>query len=551
VSELLLGPLVRWGGRDEATVWVETDGPATVEVRPEGAPAASARTWTVGGHHYAIVRCRELPPGAATPYEVDVDGTRAWPLDDGFPPSVLRTHVEHGDARIVFGSCRVCAPHVPPYSLTKDADDRGREDDALRTYALRMRDNPPETWPHLLLLLGDQVYADEVSPGVVEMIKRRRDITAAPGTQVADFEEYTALYREAWGEPAMRWLLSTVPSAMIFDDHDVHDDWNTSLDWVREMRRQPWWQDRIEGAFMSYTVYQHWGNVSPAELECDDVYRAVRDADDGTEVLRAFARRADREIDGVRWSFCRDVGPTRVVMIDSRAGRVLTPGGRSMVDADEWRWIEEHAAGGVEHLVIGTSLPLMLGPALHYVEAWNEAICNGAWGRVAARAGEKLRQALDLEHWSAFHDSFEALCGLLGEVAAGRRGPAPETITVVSGDVHHAYLAEVAFPPGTGATSRVWQAVCSPFRNPLDERERRGIRLTWSRAGEAIGRVLARAAGVRDSPVRWRLVHEEPWFDNQVASLVADGDRASFALDKAVPDSDRDPRLQRVFERAL
>jgi hypothetical protein len=552
VSDLVLGPVVRYAGRDEATVWVETDGPGTVEVRPDGAPPASAPTFAVAGHHFAIVHCRDLPSDAATPYAVHLDGARVWPLDDGFPPSVLRTHAgEHGAARIVFGSCRVCAPHEPPYSLTKDEDDRGREVDALRTLALRMRDEPPASWPHLMLMLGDQVYADEVSPDVLEFIRGRRDVRQPPGEEVADFEEYTQLYREAWGEPVMRWLLSTVPSAMIFDDHDVHDDWNTSKDWLEAIRSQPWWQARIEGAFMSYTVYQHWGNIPPEELEGDELYAEVRGAEDAAEVLRAFAARADREVDGVRWSFCRDVGSTRVVMIDSRAGRVLGPGRRAMVDPDEWRWIEAHAAGDVEHLVIGTSLPLLLGPALHHVEAFNEAICDGAWGRPAAWLGEKLRQGLDLEHWSAFHDSFEAFCGLLGEVAGGRRGAAPRTITLVSGDVHHAYLAEVGFSPGTRAQSHVWQAVCSPFRNPLDKRERRGIRFTWTRAGGLIARALARSAGVPDPPVRWRLTHPEPWFDNQVATLELDGAHAAFALDKAVPDGGEDPRLERVFERPL
>jgi YD repeat-containing protein len=162
-----------------------------------------------------------------------------------------------------------------------------------------------------------------------------------------------------------------------------------------------------------------------------------------------------------------------------------------------------------------------------------------------------MRQGLDLEHWSGFHDSFEAFWGLLGEVAAGRVGEAPRTITIVSGDVHHAYLAEVAFTRGTRAVSHVYQAVCSPFRNPLDTRERRGIRFTWTEAGRRIGRALARAAGVPDPPVRWRLTHDEPWFDNQVATLELDGDRAAFLLDKAVPDGGEDPRLERVFERPL
>jgi YD repeat-containing protein len=93
--------------------------------------------------------------------------------------------------------------------------------------------------------------------------------------------------------------------------------------------------------------------------------------------------------------------------------------------------------------------------------------------------------------------------------------------------------------------------VCSPFRNPLDAHERRGIRFTWTETGRLIARTLARSAGMPDPPVRWRLTHDDPWFDNQVATLSLDGERARFALDKAVPDGGRDPRLERVFERAL
>jgi hypothetical protein len=485
---------------------------------------------------------------------VALDGDQVWPpAEHDFPPSVLRTHAgEGGRARILFGSCRVCVPHEPPFSLTKDQDDRGREVDALRTYALEMRDRPPEEWPHLMLMLGDQVYADEVSPDVLDFIRQRRDIEQPPFDEIADFEEYTRLYKESWGEPVMRWMLSTVPSAMIFDDHDVHDDWNTSRDWVADMRSKHWWRERIEGAFMSYAVYQHWGNLPPSELAEDEAFRIVLEAaGDATDALRTFCLRADQEVDGVRWSYCRDVGSTRVVMVDSRAGRVLEPGRRTMVDSDEWGWITEHASGGVAHLVIGTSLPLLLGPALHHLEAWNEAVCDGAWGKPAAGVGEKLRQGLDLEHWSGFHDSFEMFCGLLGEVAAGRRGPAPRTITVVSGDVHHAYLAEVGFPRAIKAQSRVFQAVCSPFRNPLDAGERRGIRFTWTEAGRRMARALARSAGVPDPPVGWRLTHPEPWFDNQVATLALDDENAAFALDKAVPDGGHDPRLERVYERTL
>ena len=91
-----------------------------------------------------------------------------------------------------------------------------------------------------------------------------------------DFEEYTRLYRESWGEPAIRWLLSTVSTAMIFDDHDVHDDWNISEAWLEEMRAHHWWDEHIMGALSSYWVYQHLGNLAPEEHEDDELLNGSR-----------------------------------------------------------------------------------------------------------------------------------------------------------------------------------------------------------------------------------------------------------------------------------
>jgi PhoD-like phosphatase len=554
MAALILGPMARWASTTEATAWVETDGPCEVEVRPEGVPAASERTFRVEGHHYAIVHVRGLPEDTPTPYTVALDGEQVWPEPDSpFPPSTLRTHSANGAARVVFGSCRTAYPHEPPWSLRPDDHEAGREVDALRAIALRMAAGDKAEWPHTVLLLGDQVYADEVSPATLDFIKRRRDTSVPPGETIADFEEYTQLYREAWSDPPIRWLLSTVPSAMIFDDHDVIDDWNTSDRWVADMRATDWWDRRVTGGFMSYVLYQHWGNLDPYTLADEDIYRRVRAADDGGEELAAYAFRCDREVAGARWSYSRDIGCSRVLMIDSRAGRVLEPGGRSMVDAEEWDWIGEHAHGDFEHLLIGTSLPVFMAPGLHYLEAWNEAVCDGAWGGLAARAGEAMRQGLDLEHWAAFRTSFEAMCELLADVGAGRHGGAPASIVLLSGDVHHAYLAEVGFPRGTGMKSRVWQATCSPFRNPLSSHERRAVRAGFTRTATAFGRALARTAGVPSPPVRWRFQDGDPRFDNQVGTLELEGRRALGRLERSKPSErgSEHPVLERSDEHAL
>jgi PhoD-like phosphatase len=543
---LVLGPLLRYVSEDEAVIWVETDGPCEVEIL-----GTTDRTFCVCDHHYALVCCGGLEPGTWHEYEVRLDGEKVWPVNDGFPASAFRTYPKDGPLALVFGSCRVAAPHVPPFSLRKDEDPRGREIDALYTLAQRMRNQPREEWPDVLLMLGDQVYADEVSPATRAFVETRRDPKDPPGERVLDFEEYTHLYRESWSDPTIRWLLSTVSTAMIFDDHDVHDDWNISQAWLDEMRSHEWWNHHILGALASYWVYQHLGNLAPGHHEEDELLQRVKAADDAEPILEEFARRADRETSGTRWSYCRDLGHTRLIVIDSRAGRVLEEKRRSMLDEEEWNWVAEHATGDFDHLLVATSLPWLLGRGMHYAEAWSEALARGAWGDAFTSLGERVRQTVDLEHWAAFQDSFERLAELLRSVAAGERGKPPASIVLLSGDVHHAYLFEVAYRRGSGVRSRVWQAVCSPYRNPLEKKERRMIRVGMSRPFEAATRALARSAGVDDPPVRWRMVGDGPWFDNQVATLLIDGRRLDMRLEKAVPVDSNAAKLDRVLEHRL
>jgi hypothetical protein len=546
VAELVLGPLLRYVGETHATIWVEVDGPCEVEVLGH-----RARTWRVGEHHYALVEVRGLEPGREHPYEVRLDGRKRWPAaGSSLPASAVRTLHRERPLRMAFGSCRVAFPHEPPYTLSKDSDPRGRGSDALLALAGRMLEEPSSEWPDLVLLLGDQVYADEVSPGALEFIRARRDTSQGPGEEVADFEEYVRLYWDAWSPPEIRWLLSTVSTAMVWDDHDVHDDWNTSASWVEEARALEWWDERIAGAYMSYWVYQHLGNLSPEVLAEDELYDRVRRAGDAGPLLRDWAGRAERRSAGGRWSYHRDLGGNRLVVLDSRAGRVLDGGRRSMVDEDEWRWIERNVTGGFDHLLLATTVPYLLAPGMHHLEAWNERVCSGAWGRGAAQLGERIRQGLDLEHWAAFGESFRRLGSLVEAVGAGRQGDAPASILALSGDVHHAYLAEVAFRSAAGVRSAVYQATCSPIRNPLDRRERRLMLFAASRPARALARALARLVGVEDPPIRWRLT-ARPTFDNQIALLDLDGRRAHLRIQRTEPTDGEAPALETVLDRRL
>ncbi|WP_066948845.1 alkaline phosphatase D family protein [Streptomyces lushanensis] len=560
MTGLRLGPLLRYvdfDGGGTASVWVETDRPAAAEVRCADGAYGMSRTFHVAGHHYAVVPVTGLTPGTTTAYDVLLDGRRVWPpADSTRPPSTIHSPAPAAPGaalRVSFGSCRWAAPaHGEPDPIGPDA---------LDTLAKRLAHDPGAERPDVLLLLGDQVYADETSDATRARLARRRDPAEPPGDQVADYEEYTYLYDESWGDPDVRWLLSTVPSCMIFDDHDLIDDWNTSAAWLADMRALPWWQERVLSGLMSYWVYQHLGNLTPEELAADELYAAVRAEPDGTDLLRRFASEADRDPACVRWSYRRDFGRTRLLMVDSRGARVLEESKRAMLDEGEERWLRDQVMAGrdaaarpagrpdepvrptaeqpaqrpsgqgpYDHLLIGTSLPWLLPPFIHDVESWDSALCRGERGPRWARFGEKLRRAADLEHWAAFPESFDGLSALIAEAGGGPDAPA--TVSVLSGDVHHAYIAEPTWPAGDAPHARVLQLTCSPVHNSVPGWIKLGFRLGWSRGARRLGRALTRHARTRPAPVNWRKTGG-PWFGNQLMTLTLRARSADLHLTQA------------------
>lgn len=546
MGALRLGPLLRhvdWDAGDSATLWIEADRPCTAEVRCADGSGGSVHTFQIAGHHYALVTVTGLTPDSTTAYEVLLDGLRVWPLPDSpFPASTITTppagrrgSPTAPDLRVTFGSCRQAAP---------PADRRGPHGpDALDTLAADLAADPEAVRPDVLLLLGDQVYADQLSRSTRQWLAARRDLREAPGAQVADFEEYTRLYYESWLDPEIRWLLSTVPSLHMFDDHDVIDDWNTSAAWLAEMRATPWWQERVVSGLMTYWVYQHLGNLSPAELAADPVFEAVRATPDGTDALRAFATSADADPTTVRWSYRRDFGRSRLLMVDTRAARVLAEDGRAMLDPAEQQWLRENALdghGAYDHLLIGSSLPWLMPPLVHDAEVWNAALCRGERGPRWARIGENLRRRSDLEHWAAFPASFAMLSDLIEEVGTGPRAPA--TVCVLSGDVHHAYVAEPRIP----STAQVFQLTCSPVHNSIHTAVKWGFRLGWSRLGRWLGRGFSRHGRTGRPPLSWRRTGG-PFFGNQLMTLALSGRSARLRLDQAR----KGPRLVTVLDRDL
>ena len=226
----------------------------------------------------------------------------------------------------------------------------------------------------------------------------------------------------------------------------------------------------------------------------------------------------------------RHWGDARLIMIDSRAGRVLEEQHRRMLDDAEFAWVEaamrRAVDEGVEHLILGTSLPWLLPHAIHNLERWNETLNVRHHGRWRGRLAEKVRQAADLEHWAAFGHSFERLGAALTAVARGRARPRAGDR---AGPLRRRppRLRRRAGPARAASTRRVHQLTVSPLHNQAPHPIRVGFRIGWSRRARRLTERLARLVQGR-ADRRWSgRSRPGPFFGNQIGELVLDRPRGA------------------------
>ena len=495
----------------------------------------STRTFEVAGHHYALVRVTGLEPDTTYPYEVTVDGEVVWP-----PPRLARSR----RARSAPAARR--RPGGTGSSSGRAATPRSSDPklaarlgiDALDAFAARDRPAPREEWPDALLLLGDQVYADELTPQNRRRIAGRRDRHPEwPDDEIVGFDEYVGLYRDSWSDPEVRWLLSCVPTGMIFDDHDVRDDWNTSAVWREEMAQKPWWRERIRSALASYWVYQHLGNLPAEELAADPDYRKIMAARGRHLAAAGRARRPGRRRGRRRQGRALQLplGPRPQPVRDDRLAERPDPGRRRAPHARRGGVRLDRGAGArpasgrVDHLVLGTSLPWLLPHAIGDLQSGQRD--RGGPARLARPAG---RDDPPGRRPGALAGVPLVVRPADPDDRRGRDGPdAP-------GDHQRALrrrppqLRGAGRPAGSGddpgqGAGAVHQLTCSPVHNDVDWFIQPGFRLGWSRT-------IARATPVVGRPGRGAAARGElarltgPLFGNTIATLDIDGKHAQVTF---------------------
>ena len=265
---------------------------------------------------------------------------------------------------------------------------------------------------NVLIMGGDQVYADQIweaCPAIKEWVetpfetRKRRRFRSAMAAQVKRF--YFDLYRGRWHQPEVAGMLSSVPTVMMWDDHDIFDGW---------------------------------GSYNPGIQNCA-VYQGIFDI--ARDHFAVFQQQVDPRAggkhpskvagqDGFTVGF--DLGDYAILAIDARSertqARVLA---RETWDA-VWAWTDQLSpadAGGPKHLLLVVAVPV-----LHADFGSLETVLD--W-----LPGEQDLEDDVRDHWqSPGHrkERLRLIHRLLGLMARTRI-----RATILSGDVHVACLGAI------------------------------------------------------------------------------------------------------------
>lgn len=542
---VLAGPLLRRAEPRRLVFWLVATRPlqpvllleADGQAQRHGLNARQCRILAVGRHaHVHLIDLRlvaPLPQDTPIAYDLLIDGQgiAEWAPhllygEATRPDFVLRSRIDH----LLHGSCR--KPHHPA-------------PDGLLCADRLLAERPlPEQRPALLMLSGDQIYADDVAGPMLCAIHslierlglygeylegavvgdsealyqhpasyyRRADLLPAlesnetlrerffggarkpiftssnAENHLVTLAEVLAMYLLVWsplpwtlvapqmpalgtseaeryhheatrlegfvaGLPGVARVLAHLPTLMIFDDHDVTDDWNLSAQWEQTAYGHPFSRRIIGNALLAYLLCQGWGNDPDAFDELQEDLAALCASTD------PHGRLDSTQLDGLigrmlafnGWQYELDTQPPLRVL-DTRTRRW-----RSEVDLKrpsgllDWEALCE-----LQQALLGHPSAIVVSPAPVFGVKLIEAV-----QRVFTWLGHPL--LVDAENWMAHRGAAQVILNIF------RHSRTPGSYTILSGDVHYSFVYRVLIRHRQQGP-QIWQITSSGVKNEFPHR---------------------------------------------------------------------------------
>lgn len=428
-------------------------------------------------------------------------------------------------SKLLHGSCR-----KPHFKSHHDTDGLKTVDDLLESTA-------PADWPSLLIMSGDQIYADDVAGPMLHAIHQVIHVLGLPNEQLhgsslandselhtskayyykrhellpyskatkalrkqffggvkkpvftsdtahnhlMTLSEMIAMYLLVWSPVCWRFVtlkcpqqvlsiegkalydkekavildfrknlskvqraMAHLPTAMIFDDHDVTDDWNLNSAWEQSAYENPLSRRIIGNALIAYLLFQGWGNQPSA---FDDTNMDALEAlfNDHTQ------ERHDNLISDLlnfnNWHYEWPTSPPLVVL-DTRTRRWVSekkpnrPSG--LMDWEALTDLQQTLINNQDAVILVSPAPIFGVKLIETVQ------------RVFTWFGHPLM--VDAENWMAHPGSAYALMNLF------RHPKTPHNFIILSGDVHYSFVYDIKLK-GRKNSPNIWQITSSGIKN--------------------------------------------------------------------------------------
>ncbi|WP_312965049.1 alkaline phosphatase family protein [Stutzerimonas kunmingensis] len=254
------------------------------------------------------------------------------------------------------------------------------------------------------------------------------------------------------GLPKVARALAHMPSLMIFDDHDITDDWNLSARWEETAYGHPLSRRIIGNALLAYLLCQAWGNDPTrfAELLLP-VRELLATASDGWLDCAAQDQLIDTlfRLDG--WGYELPTDPPLVVL-DTRTRRWRSERNLSRPSGlMDWEALSEF-----QQNILDKPSVLIVSPAPMFGVKLIEAV-----QRMFSWAGQPL--LVDAENWMAHRGAAHVMMNIF------RHTRTPGNYVVLSGDVHYSFVYEVHIRSRDSGPC-VWQITSSGVKNEFPRR---------------------------------------------------------------------------------
>jgi hypothetical protein len=379
--------------------------------------------------------------------------------------------------------------------------------------------------PSALFLVGDQIYADDVSELLFPFISKianhlighEEDLMSVDNRvknyknrkQIAKyvchftsrkseyhlftFGEYAAMYLLSfspilWKEIlpelsknisgnatdishfahrtySIQRLLANIPTYMVFDDHDITDDWNITKKWKEKVENSPLGKHVLANGLTAYFAFQAWGN-DPERFTSAFFLPLLEYTNNYSITSDIYKRWQHLILQFGPWSYVAPTKP-KVVCLDTRTsrewsygknklGKWITPStsGPELINQRGWDFASkvlfDSGWNKGDRLVIVSPAPLY---GIELIESYLQKYISPFQDK-----GLPVTTAFDLEAWRmngmGVYHFYEELTKW-----------DPSEVTVLSGDSHMASAVEVWTQFEKEKQFKLLQLTSSPLKN--------------------------------------------------------------------------------------